>query len=160
MRCCLVVIGILAIAYTGVTASTSATALRAGSSVQAAAASGPLHAVKSLLASSGPCIAPSYSSAACPITSHLRHRLKAVREPFSPLCRCQAVPQKVSYQLYAYNDAHTIAYVITGWYYRGKLSYKITWQVVKSARRWLVEDSWCTGRHASTLYTSSISPCN
>ncbi|MBV9278944.1 MAG: hypothetical protein JOZ41_02585 [Chloroflexi bacterium] len=127
----------------------------------AAGAATPVKAVSQLLAGftmhrNAACNPVVGRLAACPITPRLRARVQHARENGNILCRCQNPPTSVGISL-ADNNGR-VAHVNSRWSYAAN-SFVMVWVVLHQAGGWLVDDSYCAGRPATTIYKKPAGPC-
>ena len=97
----------------------------------------------------------------CPETARLRHWLRVRRLPMQesslPFCRCQSGPRTTRIRQVA--NTGRVARVNV-WWDRGVASFTDTFVVVRGPAGWAVDDEYCLGRPATSVYTKAGSaPC-
>lgn len=152
------VLAILALGFLpfGVTAATPAPVV----------ASTPVRAVQTLLmpfyapaAQHNSCQALIGHDATCPVSARLLYRLQnplTYRENGNLICRCQNPPRAVHFKQIDGNGY--IAHISTQWDY-GTSSYSIIFVAAHQNGGWAVDDSYCSGHPATSLYQPPTGPC-
>jgi hypothetical protein len=135
----------------------------AGASAQVAAGlATPVQAVAVLLESfyrplaQSTCQAITGRYAHCRITARLRYRLQhpdRVPGTVNPLCRCQNFIPAIRWAQVDNNGF--VAHVNTLW----PPTLAITFVVARQDDGWVVDDNYCAGRPATSLYHIPIGPC-
>lgn len=129
-------------------------------------AAAPLQAVQTLVnpfATPGPaggaCNAVSGDVQGCPITPRLLDRLQhpTPAENGNIVSRSQNPPRGIDYKEID-NNGQT-AHVNTRWFYGTDTAYNITFVAVKTAVGWQVDDSYCAGMPATSIYNAPVGPC-
>ena len=116
----------------------------------------------------------SHPNLTCPETLRLRHYLSVRRLPIGdsglPFCRCQSGPYSVRVGAVRYNNGR-VARVDVRWDFgraRSSPSQRMhstkamdTFVVLHEANIWLVDDEYCAGRPATSVYqgVTGESPC-
>lgn len=96
--------------------------------------------------------------AACPLTARLYARVNHLKVGMGNfVCRCQNPPRSVRMTLADNNG--TVAHVNSVWVYGAGPNPRITFLVKHGHGGWLVDDTYCTGRPKTSVYTSQIGPC-
>ena len=97
----------------------------------------------------------------CPETARLRHWLQVRRLPMQesslPFCRCQSGPRTV--RIWQVSNNGRLARV-NAWWDRGNVSFTDTFVVLRGPTGWEVDDEYCMGRPATSVYSRAGSvPC-
>lgn len=142
----------------GQAASRPATAVSTGAATPLAAVAalvGPMATPESRAA----CQAISGQVAACPITPRLRYRLQHYtrNENGNLVSRGQNPPRAVRYAQRDNNGF--VARVDTRWAYGASNAYTITFVVARQDDGWRVDDAYCAGRPATSIYNPPTGPC-
>ena len=140
----------------------------AGHGASRAASTGSWTPVRAVAALVGPMATPGSQAAcqvisgeveACPITSRLRYRLAHYQrdENGNIVSRAQNAPRAIRYAQGASNSF--VARVDTRWVYGASEAYTITFVVVRQDDGWRVDDAYCAGRPATSIYNPPVGPC-
>lgn len=110
---------------------------------------------------SGSAIVAMFSVPGCPLTPRLRARLAT--NPTSgpgggadPMCRCQNVTSRSVYVVLQNNGATAR---VEARLFFGASAVNLTFALIDAGGRWLVDDTYCFGRPATSIYHSPVGPC-